>query len=122
MNTQPTVVWAEIPVKDLNAAIRFYDSVFDWKTEIDRSAPFAVLNGSGSATGVGANLFQTDETGKRGNIIHFAVADTCEAAAERLRAAGGEVLGEAVEIPPGRFIMALDIDGNQIGLFQPRAA
>lgn len=122
MNTQPIVVWGEIPVKDLDASIRFYDSVFGWKTEIDSSAPFAVLNGTGSASAVGANLFQSDEAGKRGNIIHFGVQGTCEEAAERVVAAGGKLLGEPVEIPPGRFIMALDLDGNQIGLFQAKAA
>jgi predicted enzyme related to lactoylglutathione lyase len=120
MDTQPIVVWAEIPVKDLKTSIRFYDSVFGYRTEIDSSAPFAVLNGA--TGGVGANLFENAEAGKRGNIIHFAVNGTCEAAADRVRDAGGQVLGDAVEIPAGRFIMALDLDGNQIGLFEPRAA
>ncbi|MEC7763502.1 MAG: VOC family protein [Pseudomonadota bacterium] len=120
MITQPIVVWAEIPVKDLNTSISFYDTVFGYQTEIDSSAPFAVLNGA--TGGVGANLFQSDAAGKRGNVIHFAVDGTCEAAADRVSAAGGEVLGEAIEIPAGRFIMALDLDGNQIGLFQPAAA
>ncbi|WP_138423847.1 VOC family protein [Maritimibacter alexandrii] len=120
MTTQPIVVWAEIPVKDLKTSISFYDSVFGYRTEIDSSAPFAVLNGS--TAGVGANLFQSDDTGTRGNVIHFAVDGSCEAAADRVRSAGGQVLGEAVEIPAGRFIMALDLDGNQIGLFQPHAA
>ncbi|MBV7408075.1 VOC family protein [Maritimibacter sp. DP1N21-5] len=120
MTSQPIVVWAEIPAKDLDASIRFYDSVFGYKTEIDSSAPFAVLNGMGD--GVGANLFQSDDAGKRGNIIHFAVTGTAEQAGDRVRAEGGDVIGEVVEIPAGRFLMALDIDGNQIGLFQPAAA
>lgn len=119
MTTQPTVVWTEIPVSNLENAIAFYDDVFGYRTEIDRSNPSAavVLNGSGDR--VGASLFEGEAA--RGNVIHLAVPDTCEAAAKRLSAHGGTVLGDAVQIPPGRFIMALDPDGNQLGLFQPTA-
>lgn len=119
MSTQPIVVWTEIPVKDLDASAAFYDAVFGYSTKVDRSGPepMAVLNGA--MEGVGANLFEGEA--KTGNVVHFAVPDNCEAAAERLAKAGGTVLGEPVQIPVGRFVMALDPDGNQIGLFQAAA-
>lgn len=122
MNTQTIVVWGEIPVKDLEASARFYDNVFGWSSKVDRSTPqpMVLLNGAMDADLVGANLCEgTGANGAGGNIIHFAVSDTCEAAAERLTDGGGKVLSPPITIPPGRFVMALDLDGNQIGLFQP---
>ncbi|MAM62054.1 VOC family protein [Maritimibacter sp. UBA3975] len=120
MTTQPIVVWGEIPVKNLEASAAFYDTVFGWTSAVDRSGPqpMVLLNGAGDT--VGANLFEGESA--TGNIIHFAVPDSCEAAADRVSTAGGKVLSPPIEIPPGRFVMALDPDGNQIGLFQARDA
>lgn len=120
MTNQPIVVWAEIPVKSLEAGAAFYDAVFGYTSQVDRSgpAPMVLLNGAGDT--VGANLCEGETA--TGNIIHFAVPDTCEDAANRVTQAGGRVLTDPITIPPGRFVMALDPDGNQIGLFQPHEA
>lgn len=120
MNTQPIVVWAEIPVKDLEAGAKFYDAVFGYTSQVDRSGPAPMVLLNGAADTVGANLCEGQTA--TGNIIHFAVPDTCEEAASRVAAAGGKVLSDPITIPPGRFVMALDPDGNQIGLFQPHDA
>lgn len=120
MTTQPIVVWTEIAVKNLEAGVEFYDSVFGWTSKIDRSGPMpmAVLNGSMET--VGADL--VEGTGGGESVIHFALPDALEAGVARLELAGGAVQGPVVEIPFGRFVIARDPDGNKIGLFEPKAA
>ena len=118
MNTQPIVVWTEIQVKDIPAAAKFYDSVLGFKTSTDRMDGPVALNDAGDT--VGASLIEGP--GGASTVLHFVVPDTPEAAAERVVAGGGTVLGEAIEIPPGRYILAADPDGNKLGLFQPRMA
>ena len=41
-----------------------------------------------------------------------------EAAAERVRKAGGQVLSEPIPTPFGQFFYAADPDGNSIGFFE----
>ena len=54
-----------------------------------------------------------------GPTIHFAVADKLEDAIDRVWNAGGKVLDiPPITIPTGRFVYALDPDGNSIGLFE----
>ncbi|WP_422376104.1 VOC family protein [Roseibium sp.] len=121
MTSRPIVSWCEIPVSDFDKSIEFYCHVFDYVMELDRSGPepFVILNNDMS--GVGAHLFAGRPAGNgRGPRIHLVVPDNLEAAIERCKARGGEVLSDPRDIPPGRFVYALDPDGNGISLFEPR--
>ncbi len=51
-----------------------------------------------------------------------ALSDSLEAGMARCFDAGGQVVSPIIEIPPGRFAYAKDLDGNSIGLFEPKAA
>lgn len=120
MTTQPIVVWTEISVKNLEAGVQFYDSVFGWTSEIDRSGPMpmAVLNGTMDT--VGCDLVEGSVGSE--SVIHLALPDTLEAGVARLEAAGGTVESPVITIPYGRYVIARDPDGNKIGLFEPNAA
>ena len=54
-----------------------------------------------------------------GPIIHLGVGGTLKDVAKRCAAAGGELVGDIVTIPPGRFQIDYDPDGNTLGLFEP---
>ncbi|WP_371168571.1 VOC family protein [Aliiroseovarius sp. 2305UL8-7] len=122
MTTQPIVVWAEIPVSDIRKATAFYNAAFDWSMEVDTTSgpePMALLGGRMDT--VGGNLYEGDvaEDG-RGPRVHIAIDIKLEDAAKRWENAGGKVITEPVEIPPGRFVFATDPDGNTLGLFEPK--
>lgn len=121
MNTQTIVVWSVLPVQNLEAATKFYDTVFGWTSEIDRSGPMASVILNGAYDTVGANLVEGETA--PGTITHFLVPDTAAAAAQRVTEAGGRVVApEPVQLPVGQFIVAQDPDGNMLGLFEPKAA
>ena len=97
-------VWTEIPVTDMDRAIAFYNEVFDMDLKKDETGPnpMAVFPTQNPDTGVSGHLYP----------------DKLENALQRVTTAGGEVLSEAITIPPGRFAYCLDPDGNSIGIFE----
>ncbi len=115
-------VWAEIPVRNLDAAIAFYEAATGGKLSVMemngiREAAFVT-----DGRGVSANLFEGEPgSAETGPVVFLAAEGTVEQMAERAAGAGGRVLGEPVTIPPGRFIYVADPDGNRIGLFEPAA-
>ncbi len=119
-----SVVWMEIPVRDIDRGMAFYDSVFNYQLTKDENGPnpMAIFptNGQGGVTG---HLYPGEPSRPGiGPTIHLAVPDTLEATAIRCEKAGGTIKSEPIPLPMGRFQYALDPDGNSIGLFEAKAA
>ena len=118
---QNALVWAEIPVTNLENAIAFYGAVFQYDLEkMDMGPNMIALIPTADGQGVAANIYE-GKPAKDGSgaTLHLAVPDNVEDAATRFKAAGGEVLaGNPVVIPAGRFVYGIDPDGNSIGLFE----
>lgn len=121
MSEQPknTAVWFEIPVTDLDAAKRFYEEALSIEMTRNDDGPNPMVMFSSMADmGVSGHLYPgTPSENGAGNTIHLAVEGSLEDAMGRVKAAGGEVLSPAIEIPAGHFFYATDPDGNSIGLF-----
>ena len=122
MTTKPVVVWSEIPVSDMKKAVAFYNETFDWQMTIDESGPNPMAILGGRMDDAGGHLYPGKPATDSGPTVHIVVPDRLEDAAIRCRKAGGEVIGEIIAIPPGRFVYAKDPDGNSIGLFEPAKA
>jgi len=118
------VVWTEIPVRDIEKGIAFYNAAFGYGMKRDDSGPnpMAVLPANGGG-GVAGHLYP-GEPAKPGSgpTIHLAVPDTLEDTAQRFERAGGTIRSDPMPLPMGRFLYAQDPDGNSIGLFEPKAA
>jgi predicted enzyme related to lactoylglutathione lyase len=120
MTDRPTVVWTEIPVKDLDAAEKFYSDVFVWEMQRDETGPNPIVNFSSDMSGVSGHLYSGKPAAGNGPTIHLALPDNIEDGAKRAADAGATMMGPVIEIPPGRFQYATDPDGNLIGLFEPK--
>jgi hypothetical protein len=111
-------VWFEIPVTDMDRAKAFYGAVLQTELKDDNTGPnpmslFPVEN----EAGVAGHLYPGEPASGGGNTIHLAAPTPLEAALDRVRENGGEVLSDLITIPAGRFAYCRDPDGNSIGLF-----
>lgn len=116
--SNPIVVWSEVPVTDIDKSVEFYNAVFGWEMSVDASGPNPMAIFGNAMNTVGGHLYPGKPGGEAGPTVHIAVQDKVEAAADRVRSAGGKVLSDPISIPPGRFVYAADPDGNSIGLFE----
>jgi catechol 2,3-dioxygenase-like lactoylglutathione lyase family enzyme len=115
-------------VDDVDAAVAFYTTHFDFEVRTSFAPAFAdvvrgnlrlLLSGPKSSAGRPMPDGRTPEPGGW-NRIHFIVADIA-ADVERLRAAGLTFRNDIVSGPGGQQILLEDPAGNPIELFQPAA-
>jgi predicted enzyme related to lactoylglutathione lyase len=127
--TMHPVVHFEMPYADRERMAQFYESAFGWQTQ---------LLGEDMGHYVLATTTETDEQGPKtpGAInggffpkkpdwpaqhpsIVIAV-DNIKDAVGRVTEAGGEVLGEPMEIPGvGHYVSFIDTEGNRVSMLQP---
>jgi predicted enzyme related to lactoylglutathione lyase len=118
---QHTVAWTEIPVTDLERSMAFYGAVLDQPLTRNDEGPNPMADFASEPGGVAGHLYPgTPAAAGTGPTVHLSVPGTVEEAAARCEKAGGTLVGPVVSIPPGRFQYATDLDGNSIGLFEPR--
>jgi uncharacterized protein len=123
------VVHFEMPYADREWMATFYEAAFGWQTQ---------LLGEDMSHYVLATTTETDEQGPKtpGAInggffpqkpdwpaqhpsIVIAV-DNIKDAVGRVTEAGGEVLGEPMEIPGvGHYVSFIDTEGNRVSMLQP---
>ena len=118
--TPNAIVWMEIPVRDLARSRTFYETVLDVKMTVETMGPneMAVFPHA-EGQGVSGHLYEGEPAGDgRGPTPSLAVTDALPQVMERVRAAGGEVLGEEIAIPAGSFFYAKDPDGNSLSFFR----
>lgn len=113
--------WTELGTSDLEAAKRFYSDVFGWRPETDprqEAGGYTVAHIGDAAVAALTPLFQ--ESQPVAWNVSFAVADA-DATAARIRAAGGTLLMEPIDVfDIGRFTVALDPGGAAFQTWQAR--
>ena len=116
------LVWAEIPVSDMEKAMAFYAKVFDYEMALDTSGPNPISFFNNDMNGLGGHLYPGKPSAEgQGPTVHLQIPDTLEDATKRVTEAGGTLIGGPVPLPVGRFHYAQDLDGNSIGLFEVAA-
>jgi predicted enzyme related to lactoylglutathione lyase len=117
------VVWCDIPVKDLDRAMRFYSAVLGApiKKEQQEGMTFALLP---HAAEHGVSGCLTTESGggrnepsQRGPLLYLNCQDRLDQAAAAVEPNGGKVLFPKHQIGPyGYRAIVLDSEGNRIAL------
>ncbi|HAH38707.1 MAG TPA: glyoxalase [Algoriphagus sp.] len=118
-----TVGWFEIPVKDMDRAIKFYESVFDCKLNKQVMGDFQMAWFPWDETGKGAGgslvyheqFYET--SGHAGALIYFSSAD-CQVELGKVEAAGGKVQIDKRMISEdvGYMGVFLDTEGNRVAI------
>ena len=118
------LVWADIPVLDMDRAMEFYGKVL--QVELLRPFPGQPVAVPPQEFGpVAFDLVASDEAkpGTGGTRIYLSAMGDIEGMAKRVEEAGGRIvmpptdMGEMV----GTICFFMDTEGNQIGIQQPPA-
>jgi predicted enzyme related to lactoylglutathione lyase len=116
------VAWFEIYVADMVRAKRFYEAVLQVELSQLESPDSAIemfafpmnMNGDG-ASGALAKM-EGNPPGGTGTLVYFACQD-CGLEASRVESSGGKLLQGKTPIGPyGYIALAMDTEGNRIGL------
>lgn len=118
------VGWFEVPVADMDRAVKFYETVFDFSLhrqkmhELDM-AWFPMIEGAEGSMGSLVCNKEFYEPRDNGTLVYF----TCHSGdlnneLSRVEAAGGKVLQPKTQISPEHGYMAVihDSEGNRIAL------
>ncbi len=114
-------VWCELSAADPDSALAFYRTAFGWKQE--GAMPMGELGDyrflQAGELGFGA-LMGVMPGASPGWQFYFHVPDI-DAAAQRVRAGGGDIVQEPIEIPGGDYsLVARDPQGAGFGLVGAR--
>ncbi len=132
--TMCPVVHFEMPYKDAERAARFYAQAFGWAmqmlgpqmgdyvlatTALPGARPGLPPEAAVGAINGGLFPFKPDWPMQYPSVVIG--VDDIQAAMQRIKAAGGEVLGEPVAIPGvGEYVSFIDSEGNRVSMLQPR--
>jgi hypothetical protein len=113
------IVWCDIPVKDLDRAMRFYGAVLGAslkKDEFPGGMAMAVLPHVENSAG-GCLVQNAGEPSRQGPLVYLNAQGRLDAAIKAVAANGGSVLEAKHQIGPHGFrAIVLDSEGNRIAL------
>ena len=118
--------WHELATTDPVAAMKFYQDVFHWQPgqsmDMGEMGPYQIFNRPhGQIGGIMKKPPQMANAPSNWQI-YFRVPDV-DAAAERIKAAGGKILNGPMDVPDGdRVLNAMDPQGAAFGLHSKKAS
>jgi len=110
----------EIPVKDIDKAKEFYESVFNWEIQTETGYPSYAFFKTGEE-GVSGAFDKKEAAVKDGIILHIETDDILKTL-EKITKAGGKTIKEKTEIGNNYGFYALfeDNSGNVLGIWSQK--
>jgi uncharacterized protein len=112
------IIWADIPVADLDRASKFYEHVTQRPVmRMEGGMDVAVLMGPEGEYVVSADLYVSDKAGADGVTVYLSPNGDVDAALARVVEAGGEILQEKQNMGEmvGWIAFFRDTEGNRLG-------
>jgi uncharacterized protein len=109
--------WVDLTTPQPQAAQSFYGALFGWTFE-----------DAGPAPGGGRYVLAQSEGGAVGALAHgepacwnsYVLVDSVEETAERVLAAGGQVIGQPTDVAQGRILAFADPEGAELRIWEAR--
>ena len=125
------VGWFEIPVSDIDRAIKFYEDVFGYKLEKREMGPLnmALFPGGPNSekSGAAGSLMQYDrfyKPSKEGALLYFnSPSGDLQNELDKVEKNGGEIVIQKTQITEeiGYMGVFVDSEGNHIALINPNS-
>jgi len=112
------IAWVEIPSKDFERAVKFYNSLFslDLKGESDGNEKMACF-----PTGEGAIIQSPGfEPSNQGVVVSFNTGENLDETLQKVEQLGGKIVRPKTKIDAegmGYFALFIDGEGNRVGLY-----
>ena len=120
------VIHFEIQADDINRAKDFYEKTFGWKIgqmmtkEKGGMDYWGLTTGPDGTPGINGGMYQRPMDNPLHTYDCTLNVEDIDKAMEAVRANGGNIQGEKMEIPGvGWFARAIDTEGNKFGIIQP---
>ena len=120
VNTPGSITLNQLNTPDPEAAQRFYEGLFGWRTEQvgGGDQPYWGIYNGDTLNG-GMMQLQPDAPAPPHWLVYFG-SDDVDADAGRIGDAGGQVMVPPIDVPGGRILVAQDPQGAVFGLFAGR--
>jgi uncharacterized protein len=116
------VGWHELLAADREKALLFYGALFGWQktdADIDATAAYQLFSAGGQTIG---SIFTKPPTLPFPFWLYYFNVTDIEAAAKRVKAAGGNILYGPIEVPGGdRIVQCMDPQGAMFALVGKRS-
>ena len=129
MGKMNPVVHFEMPYDDRARMAAFYEKAFDWQTHVlgEEMGNYVVATTTESDEGrpttpgaINGGFYQRNPDWPAQHPSVVIAVDDIRAAMQKVTQAGGEVLGEPMEIPGiGQYVAFFDTEGNRVSMLQP---
>src|SRR5947209_10345293 len=118
------VVHFEMPAEDRERMARFYTEAFGWKADLmgpEMGDYVVVTTAEPDRPGAINGGFFPKKADAPAQFPSVVIAvDDIKAAMEKVKQAGGNVLGDPMEIPGvGQYVSFFDTEGNRVSILQP---
>lgn len=115
--------WCELMTPDPGAALSFYSDLFGWETmtEMDMgpAGTYFIFGRNGGMLG---GVYKPQEQQGPPAWLYYALVDSADAAVERAKAAGGQVVHGPMEVPGGdRVAVCMDPQGAMFAVHSKAA-
>jgi len=124
-----SVVHFEMPYDDQVRMTRFYEQAFGWQTQALGEEMGNYVLATTTETGesgpkkpgaINGGFFPKKPDWPAQNPSVVIAVDNINESIEKVRHAGGTVLGEPMEIPGvGKYVSFIDTEGNRVSMLQP---
>lgn len=121
MAAQP--VWVEIPVKNIERALRFYTGLFGGQAQIadDGVRRTATLTSTSGGAGLSLNQTASFEPGMHGPLVYLDAGEDLSDTLAKVVPAGGKVVIPKTSMgQAGNFATFQDTEGNILALYSVR--
>ena len=123
-----TIVHFEIPADDVEKMKKFYEALFGWKIiRVTMPSEYWLIHtvptdekGMLLKPGVNGGMFQRMPDQKEMKPINYITIESIDEYVAKVEKLGGKILVPKMQVPTvGWIAVALDPEGNQVGLLQP---
>ncbi len=125
------VVHFEMPAEDKNRMVEFYRTAFGWKMQFlgPEMSEYVVVsttetddNGRPKTPGaINGGFYQKTEDPNTNHPSVVIAVDDINESIQKVKKAGGKVLGEPTQIPGiGMYVSLIDTEGNRLSILQPQ--